>query len=218
LEPRAGKVRWRSREDGPSYASPIIATVAGKRQLITQTETNIVGIDAVTGATLWQIPYSRFGEQNIITPVVSGESIVYGGWGKPAVAIAVSVEGQIWTTTERWRNDDLWMNLSSPVAAGGVLYGFSQKNRGQFVAVDIATGMTLWKSSGDRGDYSAIIAATNAMVATTTEGQLLVQPFGKSSFDPKVYSVSNGPIWSYPVPTERGLLVRSLNSVSLWRF
>ena len=218
LEPRSGKIRWRSGEDTPSYASPIVATVADQRQLITQTETNIVSIDPASGALLWQIPYGRFGEQNIITPVVAGELIVYGGWGKPTVAIALNRQGSTWTTRERWRNEDLWMNLSSPVVTRGVLYGFSQKNRGQFVAVDTATGRTLWKSSGNRGEYSAIVAAANGIVTTTTDGQLLVQPFGQSAFEPRVYSVSNGPIWSYPVPTERGLLVRSLGAVSLWRF
>jgi outer membrane protein assembly factor BamB len=218
LEPASGKVRWGSGEDGPSYASPIIATVAGKRQLITQTETNIASIDPASGALLWQIPYSRFGEQNIITPVVAGDLVVYGGWGKPTVAISLNFEAGSWTTRERWRNEDLWMNMSSPVVARDVLYGFSQRNRGQFVAVDTATGHTLWKSNGNRGDYSAIVAAANGIVATTTEGQLLIQPFATSAFQPQVYSVSNGPIWSYPVPTARGLLVRSLSSVSLWRF
>lgn len=218
LEPRSGKIRWRSGEDGPSYASPIIASVSGKPHLIAQTEVSIVGIDPASGTLLWQIPYRHFGQQNIITPVVAGELVVYGGWGKPTIGIALDLEDGTWTPRERWRNDDLWMALSSPVVAGDVLYGFSEKNRGQFVAVDTATGKTLWKSRGDRGDYSAIVAAANGIVTTTTEGQLLVQHSGRASFEPQVYSVSNGPIWSYPVPTTRGLLLRSVGSVSLWRF
>ena len=184
---------------------------------ITQTETHIASIDPINGALLWQIPYAGLGPQNIITPVLAGELVVYGGWGKPTVAIALAVDGGTWTTRERWRNEDLWMNLGSPVVVSDVLYGFSQKNRGQFVAVDTASGQTLWKSDAGRGEYSAIVAAANGIVATTTDGHLLVQRFGKSAFEPRVYSVSNGPIWSYPVPTARGLLIRSLSSVSLWR-
>ena len=43
---RTGVVRWRWTGDGPGYASPIIVTREGVRQIVTQTQKMCVGIAA----------------------------------------------------------------------------------------------------------------------------------------------------------------------------
>jgi outer membrane protein assembly factor BamB len=213
-----GNELWNYGADGPAYASPIVVSLAGRRQLVTQTRANIIGLDASSGLVLWRIPYARFGEQNIITPLLAGDLVIYGGWGKPTVAISLTATPDVMSIVERWRNEDLWTHLSTPVVSHGVLYGFSQKNRGQFVAVDVATGATRWKSAGDQGDGSAIVAAGNALIATTTDGELAVQLMPVTGFSPRLYALGKGPIWAYPVPTSGGVLIRDAASLTLWRF
>ena len=51
----SGAVRWQWTGGAPAYASPILATLAGVRQLVTQSRTHVVGV-GLDGALLWQIP------------------------------------------------------------------------------------------------------------------------------------------------------------------
>jgi hypothetical protein len=44
-----GAVVWAWKGDGPGYASPVVAEIAGTRQVVTFTETLLVGVAADTG-------------------------------------------------------------------------------------------------------------------------------------------------------------------------
>ena len=66
------------------------------------------------------------------------------------------------------------MYMSSPVAAGGVLYGLTHRNRGQFFALDVATGKTLWTSPPRQGENAGHVAARRRqlIIADDQEGEL----------------------------------------------
>src|SRR5687768_4161548 len=82
-----GKTRWQWKGDGPAYASPVIATIGGTRHVITQTQKSIVSVDAASGALLWQTPFTTPYEQNSVTPVVSGDLVVYSGLDHGVTAV-----------------------------------------------------------------------------------------------------------------------------------
>ena len=65
-----GDVKWSWEEDGPGYASPIVAEIEGTRQIVTQTQKYCVGISAATGELLWRLPFTTRYDQNIVTPVI----------------------------------------------------------------------------------------------------------------------------------------------------
>ncbi len=82
----AGPSRWRQAQrygqwkgDGPAYASPIVADIAGTRQIITQSQRHVVGLSLADGRLLWEIPFTTDYEQNSITPVVVNDLLIYGG-------------------------------------------------------------------------------------------------------------------------------------------
>ena len=49
------------------------------------------------------------------------------------------------------------MYMSSPVVVGDTVYGFTNRNKGQFFALDVATGKTRWTEpaapGGERVDH-----------------------------------------------------------------
>lgn len=66
LDKQNGETIWRALDDGggmfgSAFSSPIIATLSGKRQLVVQTRTELVGVDLNTGGVLWrqQVPAFR---------------------------------------------------------------------------------------------------------------------------------------------------------------
>jgi outer membrane protein assembly factor BamB len=215
-----GAPRWSWKGDGPAYASPVVADLGGVRQLITQTQSHIVGLAAADGKPLWQLPFTTDYEQNIVTPLVVGDLLVYGGLSKATTAVRVSREGGKWTTSEVWKNSDVPMYMSSPVEAGGVIVGLTHRNRGQFFALDAKTGKLLWTSPGRQGENAALVTAGNDVVATTTEGELVVMRAGPKAFEAvRRYTVADSPIWAHPVPAgKNGILIKDAATLSYWTF
>ena len=212
-----GAQKWSWKGDGPAYASPIIASFGGTRHLITQTKTNLVGLSPGDGRLLWRIPFTTEYEQNIITPVVSDGLLIYAGISKPTTAVRVVQDGGAWKTQQVWENPEIPMYMSSPVAAGGVLYGFTHRNRGQFFAADVKTGKTLWTSPPRQAENAALVAAGPVIIATTTEGELAVLRQGRTGFDlVKKYTVGESPIWAHPAFTPNGILIKDAETLSMW--
>jgi outer membrane protein assembly factor BamB len=210
---------WTWKGDGPAYASPIIATFAGTRHLVTQTRSHIVGLSPSDGRELWRAPFTTEYEQNIITPVAAGGLLIYSGLSKPTVAVRIVQEGSSWKLQEVWRNEDVPMYMSSPVASGGVLYGLTHRNRGQFFALDVTTGRTLWTSPPRQAENAALAVATTVLVATTTEGELVVMPMTKQGHGViRKYTLAESPIWAHPAFATGGVLVKDAESLSFWTF
>jgi outer membrane protein assembly factor BamB len=109
------------------------------------------------------------------------------------------------------------MYMSSPVTSGGVLYGLTHRNRGQFFAVDVKTGKTLWTSPPRQAENAALVAAGQEVIATTTEGELVVLRQGRTAFDLiRKYTIAESPIWAHPGFTASGILIKDAETLSLW--
>lgn len=210
---------WTWQGDGAAYASPIVATFGGTRHLVTQTRTHLLALSPSDGRELWRAPFTTDYDQNIVTPVAAGGLLIYAGLSKPTVGARVVQEGGAWKLREVWRNEDVPMYMSSPVAAGGALYGLTHRNRGQFFALDVATGRTLWTSPPRQAENAAIVVATNVLIATTTEGELVVMPENKQGHGViRRYTLAESPIWAHPAFTSHGVLVKDAETLSLWAF
>jgi outer membrane protein assembly factor BamB len=213
-----GKVRWRWTGDGPAYASPVVvAAPGGLRQVITQSRSHVVGIDPANGDLLWRIPFVTSYNQNSVTPVVAGDLLIYAGIGNPLTAARLGRSGV--EPAPVWRNEDVPMYMSSPVLVDGTLFGFSSRNKGQFFAVDARTGRTLWTGRGREAENAALVSAGGLLLATTTEGELVVLRRDASKFDVvKRYTVAESAIWAHPAPFGRGVLIKDADTLAFWTF
>lgn len=216
FEGATGKVVWRW-TGGSGYGSPVIATLAGTRQIVTQTQNQLVGVDAATGRLLWQVPLRTNFDQNAVTPLVAGDLVIYSGLENPTIALRVVRSGATFTTQPAWQNDAVSMYMSSPAAADGVVFGLSHRNRGQFFALDAATGRTLWTTRGREGDNASIVRADGWLLLFTTNAELIVaRAAGTAWSEAKRYSIANSAVWAHPAVFGRHILVKDENSLILW--
>ena len=214
-----GTIKWQWKGDGPAYASPVIGSFGGSRQVITQSRSRLVGLSAATGALLWSVPFTTAYDQNIVTPIVSGDLVLYSGIDQPLTALRVRESGGKWTPEQVWRADSVPMYMSSAVLSGGTLFGLTHRNKGQFFAVDPRSGKVLWTTRGREGENAALIAAGELLMATTTEGELVIARRDAAKFDViKRYTVAESPVWAYPVPAGRGVLIKDAEKVVYWSF
>lgn len=214
LEPETGLMIWHHDGDGPGYASPIVVRLERTRQIVTQTDAHIVGIALSEGSSLWKIPFKTPYDQNIQTPILHGNRLIFSGLGQRT--ISVSVAGN--ETRERWKKS-VTFYMSTPVLVGDRLIGFSDKKSGHFVALEAGNGKTIWEGPPRQGDNAAIVAAGDWVLALTDSAELFVLRADADRFDPvRRYSVADSPTWAHPVPTVKGILVKDKTTLALWGF
>ena len=80
---RSGEIKWTA-GDGGFFASPLIDTIAGTRQVITVTQTSVIGVSIADGAVLWRYPWP--GGEGGTMPVLHGETVIVGALNAGAAA------------------------------------------------------------------------------------------------------------------------------------
>ena len=214
-----GAVKWTYDADGPSYSSPVLLTAGGERQLVTFTQKELIGVSASTGALLWKLPAKTEYDTNCNTPVVYKDTFVVTLEGQGLMALRPTREGGKWAAREVWRNAENELYMNTPVVHGSTLYGLSMRKKGQFFALDAATGKTLWQGPGRMGENAAIVNLGGTLVALTNDAVLYVLPAGASSFAPSAqYTIATSQTWAHPVVLGDRLLVKdetTLASLSL---
>jgi len=212
-----GAVKWSWDGDSPAYASPIVADLGGVRQVITQSRQNIIGVAAANGKLLWKIPFTTSYEQNIVTPVLYRDTLIFSGLDKGVFAVRLSHNGDRWTPQTVWQNKDASMYMNSPVLTGDLLIGFSHLKKGQLFCIDARTGATLWTGSPRAGDNAAILASASTLFSLNSDGQLLIaKPTAKSLGEVRRYEVAQSPTWAHPVVLDDGFLVKDLKTLARW--
>lgn len=225
LEAASGETVWEIEGDGPAYVSPILAEVAGIPAILTMTEERIVALSPDDGRLLWERPFTTPYDQNIVTPVVlprgeGNEVVVFAGLGTPTLAVRFRAEPDGGLAGETvWEAGDSPFYMSNPVLAGGRLVGFSERNSGQFVALDPATGESLWRSPPRAGENAALLTAGQTVLALTDAAELLVLDPAAPAFEPlRRYEVADSPTWAHPAPLAGGLLIKDEAHLTLWEF
>lgn len=220
MDAATGKERWQWTGDVPGYASPIIATFSGVRQLITQSETKVIGVSLADGTLLWQVPLKTPYNQNIVTPLVTSGMLISAGLDNPTIAFRVTAaQGKGWTATPAWQNEQISMYMSSPAVSGTAIFGLSNKNRGQFFAIDAATGKTLWVGKGREAENASIARAGDFLLLSTTNSELIVARANPAAFEEvKRYTIADSAVWAHPAFAGRSIVVKDVDKLIVWTF
>jgi outer membrane protein assembly factor BamB len=212
-----GVVRWAWKGDGPAYSSPIVTDIVGTRQVVTQTQSLVVGLSAQKGELLWSLPFKTSYDQNSVTPVRYRDLIVLSGLDNGVFALKVTNADGRWTAGEIWRNKDAPMYMNSPVIADHVMYGFTHRNKGQLFAMDPGKGTVLWTSKGREGDNAAIVAAGSVLLVLTDDAALTVVRRNGKAFEPvRKYTVADSATWAHPLPYEGSIYVKDATTLARW--
>lgn len=209
LEPATGATAWEWRGPGPGYASPAAFDIGGKKQIVTMTNSSIVGIDAANGTELWSIPFPDEWHENITTPIWTGAHLIVSGTRQGTHAYTLAVSEGKWQATEAWKNADVAMYMSSPVFGDGLIYGHSSRKKGQFVALDAKTGVLRWSTEGREGEHASVLLTPRNLIYLTNSADLVVAYRGSTTFAlEKRYDLSEAETWSMPVLLGSDILIR----------
>jgi hypothetical protein len=217
LNLETGHTEWAWKADGPGYASPIPATLAAVPQLVLQSQKACIGIGPSDGKLLWSIPFETRYDQNIVTPVVVRDLVVFAGLSNPTAAYRFERAQGAWPPKEAWRNEAIQLYMSSPVAVGNLLFGLASRSKGLFFCLDATTGKTQWTSEGGQGENAALLAAGQAVLALTTNAELIVFKAQPEQFEVLAkYTVSDTPTWAHPAVVPGRILIKDRSTLASW--
>jgi outer membrane protein assembly factor BamB len=209
-----GEEKWTLPGDGPGYASPVASSLNGPRHFVTLSDRSIVGVAIASGQVLWRLPFKDEWNENIVTPVVYRDTLIFSGVRKPTNAYRWFAGKPLLA----WANTEVSMYMSSPVIVRDYLYGLSAKKKGQYFCLDARTGKTMWLTNGREANQASFVAVNDALLILTDAGDLIVARALPKGFEQVArYQVAESATYAQPVVLNHRILVKDENSLRLWQ-
>jgi outer membrane protein assembly factor BamB len=184
---------------------------------VTETQQNLVSVAAATGQLLWKIPFTTDYVQNIPTPLLYRDLVIFSGLANGIFAIRASATNGKWSTETAWRNDRTALYMSSPVLAGDLIFGFSHYKKGEFFCIDARTGATQWTSPPRQGENAAVLVSGGNLILLRDEGELFIAKASGKAFEPlRHYTVADSPTWAHPLVLPDGVVIKDKTTLALW--
>jgi len=195
LDKRTGAVLWWSEPGGPpadtTYSVPAVAVVDGVRLLIAgNADGNIYALKARTGEPVWKFRLSKRGINSSV--VVRGhhvwishseENVDTGVLGR-VVCIDARGKGDITTTNEVWRAEEITAGYASPALDGDNLY--IADNSANVHCFDAMTGKAKWRATVGTAMRGSPVVADGKLYIGAMDGFFTV--LDVSGDEPKVLS------------------------------
>jgi outer membrane protein assembly factor BamB len=214
IDAKTGAVVWKAFDEKMTHATPVVATILGERQVIFFLQSGLLAVEPNTGRELWRYGFD-YKISTAASPVVEGD-VVYcsAGYGVGAGAVRINRKGDRFEAVEIYRargNKPLANHWSTPVAAGGHLYGmfqFKEYGQGPLKCVEMATGNVKWEQPGFGPGH--VILASNKVLALSDAGDLVLIDAVATGYKELARAhVLEGKCWTTPVVAGGKIYARS---------
>jgi outer membrane protein assembly factor BamB len=204
-----GRILWKAGHDEAAYSSPVVATLAGVRQVVAFTADALMGVEREKGDVLWRVPFVTDAKRHAATPVIFGDTVIVNShtFGMAATKIVKTDGG--FTAVPLWANLEMKINLSTPVRLGDYLY--SEGPARNYVCLDARTGELKWQAPGFGGrgtENGSTIAVGNSLLVLTDEGELVQVAAQPDRYIEQSRTQVCGKNWNYPACADGKLYVR----------
>jgi outer membrane protein assembly factor BamB len=221
LDRRTGATQWRALTDGggmwgSAFSSPMMAALAGRRQLLVQTRELLAGIKPADGSVLWSQKVEAFRGMNILTPVVFGDGVFTSTYGGKTILFRVTQTNDVFAVTPAWTYKAQG-NMSTPVVVDGHAYHLLKNQR--VVCLDLATGAERWLSDATYGKYWSLVANGGRILALDQRGELFLLRATPEKFDRlDSRKVAEAETWAHLAVSGELLFIRELKALAAFRW
>jgi len=205
FEAASGELVWRAGDYSSSYASPVLANLAGRNQIVAIQAKSVDGYGLDDGEILWSFPIGN-PQGNCATPLVIGDRVLTsGGYGYGSHLIEITESGGEFSADELWRSRKLKAKFADMVVHGEHIYGLDE---GRLVCLSLEDGERVWR--GTNFGHGQLLGVGGHLIVQSEKGGVFViaaDPDGEvitSEFD-----ALDRRTWNHPVLAGRILLVRN---------
>lgn len=198
---------WKSQSDLQAYTSPMLVTLAGRRQVLIVSARNVMGLLPEDGRLLWRMPWIVQNDNAIAQPVVLGANrfLLSAGYGKGCAAFEVTQMNKVFAARQVWRNTFLKNKFSSSVLYEGCIYGLDEDI---LVCLDAASGERRWKDG--RYGYGQVLLAGGNLVILSGDGDLALVKASPAAYEELArFPALRGKTWNDPAIADGKIFVRN---------
>jgi outer membrane protein assembly factor BamB len=211
FDKQTGSPMWKTGKDEAAYAAPVVATIAGVKQVVYLSADSLMGVDRQNGKVLWQVPVKTGAKRHTCTPLVSGDTVTISSQTIGIVRYKITKDGGAMKAAQEWAtvSKEAKINLATLVQVGDYLY--SQGGDKNYICVDAKTGQIKW-SQGNFGkgqkDYASTIVAGKNLLILAEDGQLLLAAANPEKYTELARLQVCGNTWNFPAYVDGKLFVR----------
>jgi outer membrane protein assembly factor BamB len=232
FDKKTGDVRYRITDELASYASPVLATIKGRRWCFVFARRGLVGFDPTNGKIDFQFPWrARVLESvNASDPLVIGDLVFLTecyGPGSVLLRVEPGSAKVVWSDAERRLEKAMQCHWMTPIHVDGYLFGSSGRHtqEAELRCVELATGQVLWNQPDMT--RSSLLHIDDHLICLTEAGTLHLLRVNHKKFDEvgqltsvwekkgaEAISLSNllhPPCWAAPIVSHGLLYVRGDN-------
>jgi outer membrane protein assembly factor BamB len=202
-----GRPAWQGGSDESGYSSPVMAELAGVRQILIFNSGTVAAHDPATGALLWEHAWPAE-QPNVAQPLLlAGDRLLVSagyGVGSKLFHVARADDGGLRATLV-WETPRLKAKFTNLVVHDGYVYGLDD---GVLVCLDPASGERRWRAG--RYGHGQVILAGGLLLVQTEEGEVvLVRPSPEALIEVARFAALDGKTWNPPALAGARLVVRN---------
>jgi len=213
LNKNTGETIWQGGgSEAVSYCTPVVATIAGRKQYVLAAAKSFLGVDAADGKVLWSYPWQTRYDVNAAMPIVVNDHVfVTSGYGHGCVMVKVSPKGAV----KVWENKEMQAHFSSPLLAGRYIYGTGDP--GFLMCINPENGKTTWKQKGF--EKGGIIAVDGTIIALDgARGDVIMVKLTPDSYQELGrFKGLGGRSWTAPIVADGKLIIRNTKAIACYR-
>jgi outer membrane protein assembly factor BamB len=201
-----GRRLWAGGDDRAAYSSPVVADLAGRRQILGLSAENVFGHDAETGAPLWSHPWPPTEKVSQVTVLPGERVLLSSGYGVGAKLLQVEASGDGgFDVGPVWESQAMKAKFTNVVYRDGFVYGLDD---GILACVDAGTGERRWK--GGRYGHGQILLVEDLILVLGEKGTVvLVEASPEAHNEVASFAAIHGKTWNHPALAGRLLFVRN---------
>jgi outer membrane protein assembly factor BamB len=208
---QTGEIIWRvKRPNGESFGTPVVATVAGRAQLVLGGRGNVTSYDPANGTELWSCGTSA---ERFASTVTFDAEHVFATSKHPqpeVLCIRADGMGDVTRTHVAWRQSKIAGEFPSPVQHAGLLYILADD--GRLSCVEASTGKIEWRMRLEGSFSASPVVAAEYVICSNEAGVTYVIQAGLSSVIVAKNTLPAG-IMASPVIVGDSVYVRTLSGL-----
>lgn len=224
IDKKSGKVVWKSEAREGGYASPVMADVGGKKQLLCFASKHLIGMDPATGKTLWVLR-SDFETQyriNATMPIVhDGKVFLSCSYNNQRCGLYDLTKISDAGPEKVWEGKQITARFQAPILDDGYLYANSE---GTLKCVRWSDGKVVWKSAGSDkllgiGGAMVRFGGDKIICMNSEVGSLSLikaTPEGMEKLRTLKRFVQGNQIWATPLVMNGKLYIQSKDELSAY--
>jgi len=201
-----GAPLWQGGQDQASYSSPVLATLAGTKQILMINAESATGHDPTDGHILWEYDWPGKMAKCSQPLALPGDRVFLPtGYGFPCVLLQIDKVGSQMMAKEIWQNKNLKAKFTAPIVRDGHAYGLDD---GILVCVELEKGTRKWKS--ERYGHGQVLMVGDLLLVQAEKGDVaLVEATPVAGRELARFPALSSKTWTIPSLSGPYLLVRN---------